>query len=108
MKPFCMLLRTSTIKPLIRVGWALPTIGVWTFSHQVILDCAHFLDLGHREYDNAYAYEHETRGRVGWALPTLQLAWLAFMTVGGAHPTTGIAFMMVGGAHPTACVRGAR
>jgi hypothetical protein len=39
------------------------------FFIKLIHNCAHFLDLGHLEYDNAYG----TRGRVGWALPTTGL-----------------------------------
>jgi len=37
----------------------------------VILDCAHFLDLGRFEYDNEYEYDYDY-GTRWWAMPTLR------------------------------------
>jgi hypothetical protein len=47
-----------------------PPLWFGHFFIKLILNCAHFLDLGHLEYDNN-ACGHGTRGRVGWALPTM-------------------------------------
>jgi penicillin V acylase-like amidase (Ntn superfamily) len=52
-------------------------MGLDTLFIKVILDCAHFLDLGR--------FEYETRGRAGWALPTNIYARHAGCRVGTAH-----------------------
>jgi hypothetical protein len=52
-----------------------------------MVHCAHFLDQGQFEYDNAYAYEYGTRGRV--VLKSAQVIYLHEVS-SFPHPTTGI------------------